>query len=156
MKIDCEASKYGLNKNATVATPMTREQQRFVYATLLTVMFMVCPQSNPETAFIAQEELVGNAVLVYEFKDFDGVSQAFEAGIFRADEEHLTRIGNDSISSLKVAEGYRLKVCQSEGDGHGSDGCETYTAGNYATLTLNNLISFLEISEVSHWSATEQ
>jgi hypothetical protein len=133
----------------TSQSVLTYAQQRLVYATLFTLVFMGCSLSNPETAFVAQQALVGSAVVVYDVPVFRGTSQSFEVGVFRADREDLSQIGNDTISSLKVAEGYKVKVCQSEGDGQGTDGCETYTAGNYPTVGLDNIISLLVVSKVS-------
>jgi N-acetylmuramoyl-L-alanine amidase len=82
-------------------------------------------------------------VIAYRDANFAGVTQNFAQGTFLANRSQLNVVGNDSISSLKVAAGYQVRACQHELAGI----CRVFESGNYASLgDLNDQISSLEVS----------
>ena len=79
---------------------------------------------------------VGNdrGVIVYVDSDERGASQLFEVGTFRADQGQLGSVGNDRASSVWVANGYRVQLCENEPRGFGNVGtgrCEEYGPGRW-------------------------
>jgi len=88
-------------------------------------------------------------VIVYEHYDFTGKSQAYGPGIYRADKARLGSLPNDSASSVRVAQGFGVRLCENEGDGKGSGVCETKGPGNY-TLSwgpkgVADKVSFIQV-----------
>lgn len=69
-------------------------------------------------------------VTVYEHANSGGRSQAFGEGKFRADSGQFGKLPNDSASSVKVAKGYRVRLCENEGEGKSSGRCEEYGEGS--------------------------
>jgi hypothetical protein len=63
-------------------------------------------------------------VTVYEHINYSGKSQAYGPGIFRADKSQLGSLPNDSASSLRVAKGFSVRLCDSEANGKGGGLCE--------------------------------
>lgn len=90
-------------------------------------------------------------ITVYQDGNYGGASQSFGVGTYRADAGQLSTVGNDQISSLKVPSGLQARVCQNEGDGSGSGTCQTFGAGDYASISadLNDQISFIQVSAAS-------
>jgi hypothetical protein len=72
---------------------------------------------------------INAAVTVYADRDGNGKMQGFKLGKYRADRGHLNKVGNDTISSLAVEEGYTVRLCQHEGDGNGAGKCQDFAAG---------------------------
>ena len=70
-------------------------------------------------------------VTVYEHANSGGRSQTFGEGRFRADYRQLGNLLNDSASSVKVAKGFRVRLCENEGDGKASGRCEEYGEGTF-------------------------
>jgi hypothetical protein len=70
-------------------------------------------------------------VIVYEHANFVGRSQAYGTGVYRSDQSRLGSLPNDSASSVRVAEGFSVRLCENEGDGKGSGVCEIRAAGKY-------------------------
>ena len=71
-------------------------------------------------------------VIVYEHYDFTGKSQAYGPGKYRADKAQLGSLPNDSASSLRVAKGFFVRLCENEADGKGGGLCVTKGPGNYS------------------------
>jgi hypothetical protein len=71
-------------------------------------------------------------VSVYEHFDFTGKSQAYGPGKYRADRAQLGSLPNDSASSVRVAKGFAVRLCENEGDGRGGGVCVTKGPGNYS------------------------
>jgi len=90
---------------------------------------------------------VSAPVIVYEHPDFQGRHQGFRPGSYRADRGQLDEVGNDTISSLKVADGYTARLCQHEGDdGRGAGVCQTFGPGQHnVSDELNDETSFIEV-----------
>lgn len=70
-------------------------------------------------------------VTVYEDVNSGGRSQFFGEGTFRADMGQLGKLPNDSASSVKVAKGYRVRLCENEGEGKATGRCEEYGEGTF-------------------------
>ena len=88
-------------------------------------------------------------VIVYEDVDFSGKSQAYGPGIYRADKAQLGSLPNDSASSVVVAEGFGVRLCENEGDGNGGGMCETLRPGNHnlswGPKGLADKVSFIQV-----------
>ncbi len=72
--------------------------------------------------------------IVYVDSDQRGASQLFEIGTFRADHGQLGSVGNDRASSVWVANGYRVQLCENEPRDFGNAGsgrCEEYGPGRW-------------------------
>jgi hypothetical protein len=91
-------------------------------------------------------------VTIYENQDFTGRSQAYGPGTYRYDQLRLGSLPNDSASSLSVARGFRVRLCDNEGGGKGSGLCETLGAGTYklggGPGGLGDKVSFIEVFTV--------
>ena len=74
-------------------------------------------------------------VTVYEHVNSGGRSQDFGEGRFRADQGQLGKLPNDSASSVKVMKGYRVRLCENEGDGKAAGRCEEYGEGTFNLRT---------------------
>ena len=53
----------------------------------------------------------------------------FGEGRYRADYGQLGKLPNDSASSVKVIKGYRVRLCENEGEGKTIGRCEEYGEG---------------------------
>jgi len=88
-------------------------------------------------------------VIVYEDVDFTGKSQAYGPGIYRADKARLGSLPNDSASSLRVAKGFAVRLCENEGDGKGSGVCETKGPGSHnlpwGPKSVADKVSFIQV-----------
>jgi hypothetical protein len=88
-------------------------------------------------------------VIVYADFDFTGKSQAYGPGIYRADKERLGSLPNDSASSVRVAKGFAVRLCENEGDGKGSGVCETKGPGSYhlswGPKSVADKVSFIQV-----------
>ena len=91
-------------------------------------------------------------VTIYEHEDFTGRSQAYGPGTYRYDQLRLGSLPNDSASSVSVARGFRVRLCDNEGGGKGSGLCETFGAGTYklggGPGALGDKVSFIEVFAV--------
>lgn len=96
---------------------------------------------------------VGSAPMVaYADRNFAGARQSYGAGVFDAAKKELGAVGNDSITSLYVASGYRAVACDNGGSSgkvnEGSLGtCRYYDAGLHSFVgnELNDKISLLTV-----------
>jgi hypothetical protein len=70
-------------------------------------------------------------VTVFEHANSGGRSQTFGEGRFRADYKQLGNLPNDSASSVTVTKGYRVRLCENEGDGRSAGRCEEYGEGTF-------------------------
>jgi len=88
-------------------------------------------------------------VTVYEDINYSGKSQAYGAGIYRADKSQLGSLPNDSASSLRVAKGFIVRLCENEGDGKGGGLCEVKGAGahqlQWGPGSLADKVSFIQV-----------
>ena len=84
-------------------------------------------------------------VTVYESQNGQGKIQGYYgAGKYRADQGQLNKVGNDAISSLRVEPGYRVRLCQSEGNGNGAPQCQDFPAGQHNVPDeMNDQTSFI-------------
>jgi len=86
-----------------------------------------------------------NSVLVFEDRDFRGRSQTFGVGRFLNAGNQLGSLRNDAASSVVVPRGYRVRLCENEGNsGRGEGRCEDYGEGRY-NLRYDNAASYIEI-----------
>ena len=60
---------------------------------------------------------------MYEDRDYQGPSEAFEPGTHVATTTSFTAIGNDAITSMIVAPGKNARICK---ESNGTN-CRTYT-----------------------------
>ena len=70
-------------------------------------------------------------VTVFEHANATGRSQTFGEGKFRADYGQFGKLPNDSASSVKVSKGYRVRLCENEGEGKAIGRCEEYGEGSF-------------------------
>ena len=89
---------------------------------------------------------VGNApVIVYSERNQQGGDrQMLGPGTYRNDRGELGQIKNDNASSIYVARGYRVRLCDSEGGGVGVGQCEEYGPGNF-NLRYNDRASWIRV-----------
>lgn len=87
----------------------------------------------------------GGPVVVYDQRDGQGRSQAFDIGVYRNDRRQLGTIGNDRATSVEVPTGYRVRFCDNEGRGNGAGRCEEFGAG-YHNLRYSNTASFIRVT----------
>lgn len=88
-------------------------------------------------------------VTVYEHDNFEGRSQVFGPGIYRYDQGRLGSLPNDSASSIRVAKGFAVRLCDNEGEGKGGGMCETFRAGNHSLVWgpkgMADKVSFIQV-----------
>ena len=70
-------------------------------------------------------------VTVFEHANSGGRSQTFGEGKYRADYGQLGKLPNDAASSVRVIKGYRVRLCENEGEGKSSGRCEEYGEGTF-------------------------
>jgi hypothetical protein len=94
------------------------------------------PDCTPVSGLANPDPANSGAVQLFVDSNFGGASQRFGAGIYDAASGAFTSIPDTSISSLKVAAGFRVLLCtqdSSAGINSGSLGlCRLYTEGSYA------------------------
>jgi hypothetical protein len=103
-----------------------------------------------ESLSLLQKLRISFPVTVYEHVAFVGRNQGFIPGRYRADYGQLGRLPNDSASSLRVQRGYRVRLCENEGNGAGSGKCQEFKAGSWAlrwtrTSGVADRVSFIEV-----------
>jgi hypothetical protein len=91
-------------------------------------------------------------VTIWEHVEFSGKFQGFGPGRYGANKGQLYDLPNDSASSLRVAEGFKVRLCENEGDGSGSGKCQTFGAGWHAVKSsqaggVADLVSFIEVTK---------
>ncbi|MBV9216562.1 MAG: hypothetical protein JO053_10320 [Acidobacteria bacterium] len=90
-------------------------------------------------------------VTVYEDRDSRGRSQGFPVGRYLAIGNDFGNLRNDRASSVRVNRGFRVRLCENEGDnGRGSGSCEEYGEGSF-NLRYNDTASFIEVRRTSGW-----
>lgn len=95
----------------------------------------------------------GQGVVVYDDRDFRGASQSFGPGRYLSGAGQFGRLRNDEASSVIVSRGYRVRLCEDEGDrGVGAGRCDEYTEGRF-NLRLNDEASYIEVQRVGGWGS---
>ncbi|WP_155373467.1 hypothetical protein [Catellatospora vulcania] len=104
---------------------------------------------------VAPEPIVPDAVyplVAYADPALGGASQAFGAGVFDADSGGMGAVGDDAVSSLRVAEGFRVLACdrtaaQSADAVDGLGSCRYFDAGWYDQVGggLDDRVSLLTV-----------
>ncbi len=89
-------------------------------------------------------------VTVYDDRDFRGRSQNFGPGRYLNNRGQLGAIRNDEASSVVVQRGYRVRFCESEGNGNGEGKCDEYGEGRY-NIRLNDEASYIEVRRTGGW-----
>lgn len=84
------------------------------------------------------------SVKVFSARNQGGEWQGFGAGTYRYDQRNFGNLDNDDASSVWVARGYRVRLCESEGGGSGSGRCEEYGPGSY-NLRYNDRASYIRV-----------
>ena len=91
-------------------------------------------------------------VTVYEHVNFTGQSQAYGPGTYRADKAQLGSLPDDSASSVIVADGFGVLLCDNEGDGKGSGICERLGPGHHnlpwGPKGVADKVSFIQVFSV--------
>lgn len=95
-------------------------------------------------------------VTVYEHANSLGRSQTFGEGKFRADYGQLGKLPNDAASSVKVAKGYRVRLCENEGDGKAIGRCEEYGEGAFNLKVAKGGGVADRVSQIEVFRATVQ
>lgn len=115
----------------------------FVGAELNDVISLISAQTGPSS---------GNALTAYRNRNFGGTSSSFGVGHFEAASQELGPVGNNAITSLKVAAGQGSVVCEHDSVGRTNTGslglCRFYGPGNHAHVgqDLNDKISLVTVS----------
>lgn len=117
--------------------------------TIAIIQTMVCDTDdslrNEAYSFLQKLRLM--PVVLYEHADSKGKSQGFGPCKYRADKGQFWRLPNDSASSIKVAKGYTVRLCEHEGaQGTGTGRCEFYREGSQNLSTLSDRVSFVEVT----------
>ncbi len=86
--------------------------------------------------------------LLFEHADFSGRSQRFNAGTYRVDLNQFGNMGNDMASSVIVAQGYRVRLCEHDGNVEGAGVCDEYGEGAYNVLRHNDNASYIKVWKV--------
>jgi hypothetical protein len=86
--------------------------------------------------------------LVFEHADFSGRSQRFNEGTYRVDLNQFGNMGNDMASSIIVAQGYRARLCEHDGNPNGAGVCDEYGEGAYNVLRHNDNASYIKVWKV--------
>lgn len=89
-----------------------------------------------------------SGVIVYSDRNQSGSRQSFDAGTYRADRLQMAQIGNDTASSIWVANGFRAQLCEDVPRGFfgntGEGRCEEYGPGKY-NLRYNDIASYIRV-----------
>ncbi|MEQ1605619.1 MAG: hypothetical protein ABL999_12200, partial [Pyrinomonadaceae bacterium] len=85
-----------------------------------------------------------DAVIVFDQTNGRGTSQGFNVGEYRNDRRELGSLGNDRASSVYVARGYTVRLCEAEGR-NGGGRCEQYGEG-YHNLLYSNTASYIQVT----------
>ena len=87
----------------------------------------------------------GKGVSVYSDRDFRGREQEYGVGRYLAGAGQFGNMKNDDAGSIVVPKGFRVRLCENEGDtGRGSGRCEDHGEGSY-NLRYNDLASYIEV-----------
>ncbi len=90
-----------------------------------------------------------SGVTVYSDSNFRGRSQSFGVGRYLNSGRQFGNLPNDEASSVVVQTGYRVRLCENEGNlGYGGGRCEEYGAGRF-NLRYNDEASFIEVTRSS-------
>jgi hypothetical protein len=90
-------------------------------------------------------------VTVFADRDGKGKMWGYRTGRYRADRGDLKEVGNDTISSLAVLDGFMVRLCQDEGDGRGAGRCEDFAAGEHnVSDEMDNETSFIWVWHVKN------
>ncbi len=92
----------------------------------------------------------GGPVVVFDQQNGGGRNQSFNVGDYRNDRGQFGSLRNDSASSVAVANGYRVRLCEAEGSGSGGGRCEEYGPGNH-NLRYQNVASYIRVTGPSGW-----
>ena len=84
-----------------------------------------------ESVTFLEKNRIPFPVTVYEHSSFAGRNQGFVPGQYRADYGQLGKLPNDSASSLRVQKGFRVRLCENEGNGRGSGRCQEFREGSW-------------------------
>ena len=87
-------------------------------------------------------------VIVYEHENLTGSFQAFGPGIYRYDQLRFGNLPNDSASSVHVAKGFAVRLCENEGYGKGGGACEIKRAGDHNLWSVADKVSFIHVHAV--------
>src|SRR5690349_2143251 len=99
--------------------------------TLAVVQAMLCDSDDTlrNEAYTYLEKYNAFPVALYEDANLGGRSQGFGPCVYRADKGQFWKLRNDAASSVKVASGYSVKLCEHEGvKGTGYGICEQHGA----------------------------
>jgi len=131
---------WGLGRLATATEQFENADIQKTTENLLN-KFLVSNNTNPPAA-----------VKMFANTNYQGVSQQFGVGKYRAISGQLDIVGNDTISSLTVPTGYGVKICQNEPE-FGTGWCQTYTGStNFVGYYMNDQTSYIEVYKL--WSTT--
>ena len=109
----------------------------------LSVLLTCCLAAAP---VLVNAQWDNGPVAVYEERDGRGSGQSFNVGTYRADRGQLGSLRNDKASSVYVANGYRVRLCENEGRGNNGEGrCEEWGPGNH-NLQYQDTASFIRVT----------
>ncbi|MBK8465725.1 MAG: hypothetical protein IPL32_07830 [Chloracidobacterium sp.] len=95
-------------------------------------------------AQVYNDNFGGQGAVVYQEKNSRGRSQSFGPGRYLSGAGEFGDLENDEASSVTVRSGYRIRLCENEGNGRGSGKCEEYGPGSF-NLKYNDKASFIEV-----------
>ena len=93
----------------------------------------------------------GYPVLVYEHQAFGGRAQGFRPGVYRNDKRQLGGLPDDTASSVQVAAGHSVRLCENETGGKGGGHCEEFGPGPhqlkpYSDGGAADAVSFVQVT----------
>ncbi len=116
------------------------------------MLFLIDSQGVPSVSKMVKVGAAGDLfahddapVRAYASTDSSGPRQDLGRGVFRAARGHLADVGNDTISRLEVADGYKV-LARDDSDGDGA--CRLLGPGSHdlGDTPLGDEISFLQVA----------
>lgn len=93
---------------------------------------------------------VRTLVVGYRDPSFGGVAQGFEIGRYEVANGDFSSVGNDTISSLRIAPGLSLRLCTDNPENTTGGSCGAFSSSTSAlSSSLDNGASWLEIRPVT-------
>lgn len=124
---------------------MKRFTKRCISLAAVLVFAITC---IAQSGFHVQAADEGHPVTVYTNSEYSGKSQSFGVGEFDC-EELKTGVGNDQISSIRIADGYRVTLYKNS-NFQGSTKILTADERNFKNISFNDTVSSIRVEQIDH------
>jgi hypothetical protein len=89
-------------------------------------------------------------VVGYQQANFSGAAQGFEVGVHQTSRGQLSRVGNDTISSIRVAPGLQVQLCSDNPETTVGPACQWFTSDVAQLPTrLDDATSWIQVLPAS-------